>query len=441
MRVQVIDHLNLGPMPHNPEIKTAQDWARHNKGARRVSYALILGCMVTFAMGQTILFTLLGPLGRDIGLQEFQVGLITTSAGLSMALVQPWWGRRSDLLGRKVVIVFGLIAYGITTIVFTYLVQMGLWGWVAPLPLFGMLVSARVIYALTSSGIQPAASAFVADTTEGKARTQGLALVGAAAGIGTAAGPVLGASLVGVGVLVPLYTAAGLALAMGATALVFLKEPPAHVRAMPKNRLRVLDPRILPYLLITLFLLTAAAGTYQTAAFYVQDRLGTDTAGTAQLVGWAMGATAIVTILTQAVVVQWLKPSPAVLVRVGLLIGTAAFIFLTYTKAYEGLVFGYMIMGASIGLLNPGLLSAASLSVGADEQGGVAGLVGSAMSAGFIFGPALGAGLYEYGQIVPLQVNAVIMGLMLIGSLFLAFGPRHAHVDPRDHRAGPPPPI
>ena len=41
---------------------------------------------------------------------------------------------------------------------------------------------------------------------------------------------------------------------------------------------------------LTLFLLTAAAGTYQTAAFYVQDRLNTGTAGTAQLVGWAMGA-------------------------------------------------------------------------------------------------------------------------------------------------------
>jgi len=431
-------------MPHNPEIKTAQDWARENKTARRVSYALILGCMVTFAMGQTILFTLLGPLGRDIGLQEFQVGLITTFSGLAMALVQPIWGRRSDHWGRKVVIVFGLLAYGVTTVIFTFFVQVGLWGWVAPLPLFGMLVVARVIYALTSSGIQPAASAFVADTTEGHARTQGLALVGAAAGIGTAAGPVLGASLVGIGILVPLYAAAGLAFFMGVAALLFLKEPPAHVRVRPKNRLRILDPRILPYLIITLFLLTAAAGTYQTAAFYVQDRLGTDTAGTARLVGWAMGATAVVTILTQAIVVQWLKPAPAVLVRVGLLIGTAAFIFLSYTKAYEGLVFGYMIMGASIGLLNPGLLSAASLSVGADEQGGVAGLIGSAMSAGFIFGPALGAGLYEYGQIVPLQLNAVIMGAMLIGSLFLAFGPRSVPLDlrmPGAKRPAPPKPM
>ncbi len=416
-------------MPQSTEIKTAQDWARQNKTARRVSYALILGCMVTFAMGQTILFTLLGPLGREIGLQEYQVGLITTCSGLAMALIQPVWGRRSDHWGRKAVIVFGLIAYGLTTILFTYFVQIGLWGWVAPLPLFGMLVIARVLYALTSSGIQPAASAFVADTTEGRERTQGLALVGAAAGVGTAAGPVLGASLVGIGVLVPLYTAAGLALVMGTTALLFLREPPAHVRATPKNRLRVLDTRILPYLIITLFLLTAAAGTYQTAAFYVQDRLSTGTAGTAQLVGWAMGAAAIVTILTQGVVVQWLKPAPAVLVRVGLLIGTTAFIFLSYTKAYEGLVFGYMIMGVSVGLLNPGLLSAASLSVGADEQGAVAGLVGSAMSAGFIFGPALGAGLYEYGQIVPLQVNAVIMGVMLVGSLFLAFGPRSAHLE------------
>ena len=97
-----------------------------------------------------------------------------------------------------------------------------------------------------------------------------------------------------------------------------------------------------------------------------------------------------------------------------------------------------MIMGASIGLLNPGLLSAASLNVRADEQGGVAGLIGSAMSAGFIFGPALGAGLYEYGQVIPLWVNAAILGAMFVGSLFLAFGPRGHHLphgpDPRPRR-------
>jgi len=343
-------------MPQSQEIKTAQDWARHNKRARRVSTTLILACMVTFAMGQTILFTVLGPVGRDVGLQEVQVGLITTCSGLTMALIQPFWGRRSDEWGRKVVIVFGLIAYGVTTVMFALFLKVGLLGWVTALPLFAMLVLARVMYALTSSGIQPASSAFVADITEGKARTQGLALVGAAAGVGTALGPVLGASLVGFGELVPLYAAAGLAVGIGSMSLFLLKEPPAHVRTKPRNKLRILDRRILPYLIITLFFLIAAAGTYQTAAFYVQDRLATGTAATMQLVGWAMGAAAVVTIVTQGLVVQWLKPAPAVLVRVGLLIGTAAFIFLSYTKTYEGLVLGYMIMGASIGLINPGIL-------------------------------------------------------------------------------------
>ncbi len=416
------------PKSGKPEIRTAQDWAAANRTARMIAYALILGCIMTFAMGQTILFTVLGPLAREIGMQESHVGWIVTCSALAMAFVQPAWGRRSDVWGRKLVIIFGLAAYAVTTVVFTVLIQFGLWAWLAPLPLFGLLVVVRVAYALTSSGIQPAATAYIADTTTGTQRTAGVALIGAAVGIGTVGGPILGFLLVGFGVLVPLYAAAGIALAMAMVAVIFLREPPSHVRARPANRMQLLDRRVMPYLAITMVLLTITAATQQTGAFYVQDRLQLDAAATTKAFGYAMGLTAVVTIIVQGVVVQWLRPPPAVLVRVGLLLGTTAFVFLANTKAYEGLLIGYMILGASFGLLNPGLMSAASLSVGPDEQGSVAGLIGSAMSAGFIFGPILGTSLYEWMPVAPLWLNASVMALMLIASYFLYFAPRPAHL-------------
>lgn len=419
-------------MPHRgkKEIETAQDWAQANRMTRRIAYALILGCIITFAMGQTILFTVLGPLVRELGLRESSVGWIVSLSATAMALVQPLWGRQSDKWGRKVVIIFGLAAYGVTTTIFTVIIHAGLMGvaWLTPALIFGMLIAMRVLYALTSSGIQPAATAYIADTTTGTQRAAGVALIGAAVGLGSVGGPILGFALVGFGVLVPLYAAAGIAFAMALFAIPFLREPPAHVRAAPTGKLRLFDKRIAPYLLITMVLLTITAATQQTATFYVQDRLGLNPVQTMRATGIAMALTAVVTIIVQGLVVQWLKPAPAVLVRVGLLIGTVAFVFLSYTKAYEGLVIGYMILGASFGLLNPGLMSAASLSVRADEQGGVAGMIGSAMSAGFIFGPLLGTNLYLFGQVVPLAINAAAMALMLIGSFFLYFAPRPAHL-------------
>jgi len=422
-------------MPHrakNPEIKTPQDWARENKTTQRIAYALILGCVLVFAMGQTVLFVLLQPISREIGFDESWVGWIVALSAASMALIQPTWGRVSDKWGRKAVIIFGLLAYAITTALFAFILQVGLWGWVAPLPLLAMLILARLAYGLTSSGIQPAASAFVADTTTGKKRTQGLAMVGAAVGLGTVAGPLFGMVLVGFGDLVPLYAAAILALVMGLVGFRYLKEPPAHVRPTPTTRLKVSDPRILPYLIMTLLVLVVVAATQQTAAYYVQDRLNLVTvAETARLTGYAMAGTAVMAIIFQGAVVQWLKPAPAVLVRSGFLIGTTAFVFLSLTKSYEGLVIGYMILGASIGLLNPGMMSAASMSVEPEEQGGVAGWIGSAMSAGFVFGPILGTNLYNVGQVAPMKVNAAIMGVMLVGSMFLAFGPRPKSLDPQ----------
>lgn len=416
------------PKSGKSEIRTAQDWAKANRSSQAIAYVLILGCIMTFAMGQTILFTVLGPVSRVIGMPEYQVGLIVTLSALAMVIVQPSWGRLSDVWGRKIVIIFGLGAYSITTVIFTVLLQFGLSESIALLPLFGLLVIARVAYALTSSGIQPAATAYIADTTTGTQRSAGVALIGAAVGIGTVGGPILAFLLVGFGILVPLYAAAGIAMTMAVVAVVFLREPPSHVRSKPTVRMRLLDRRVMPYLAITMVLLTITAMTQQTGTFYVQDRLQLNAEATARAFGIAMGLTAIVTIIVQGVVVQWLRPAPAVLVRVGLLLGTTAFVFLANTKAYEGLVIGYMILGGSFGLLNPGLMSAASLCVGPDEQGSVAGLIGSAMSAGFVFGPILGTSLYQWMPVAPLWLNATGMALMLIASGFLYFAPRPAHL-------------
>jgi MFS transporter, DHA1 family, tetracycline resistance protein len=46
-------------------------------------------------MGQSIVFPILPPLGRRMGLSELQVGLLITTAAV-VVLVSPLWGRASD---------------------------------------------------------------------------------------------------------------------------------------------------------------------------------------------------------------------------------------------------------------------------------------------------------------------------------------------------------
>ena len=63
---------------------------------------------------------------------------------------------------------------------------------------------------MVAGGIQPAATAYMADTTDESSRAQGMALIAASGGIGTIIGPAFGALLAEITALFPMYVAAGL---------------------------------------------------------------------------------------------------------------------------------------------------------------------------------------------------------------------------------------
>ena len=62
-------------------------------------------------MGFTVLFPVLAPLGREIGLSEIQITTIIAASALTVFLTSPIWGRLSDQWGRKKVILIGLFGF------------------------------------------------------------------------------------------------------------------------------------------------------------------------------------------------------------------------------------------------------------------------------------------------------------------------------------------
>ena len=66
--------------------------------ANRALLILTIGTL-SIAMGQSLVFALLPPLGRDLGLQEMQIGSIVTFSSLIFFISSPKWGRRSDHMG------------------------------------------------------------------------------------------------------------------------------------------------------------------------------------------------------------------------------------------------------------------------------------------------------------------------------------------------------
>jgi MFS family permease len=76
----------------------------------------LLVSLVSVGMGFTVLFPVLAPLGREIGLTEIQITSIIAASGLVVFLTSPVWGRLSERWGRKRVMLVGLFGFSFGTV-------------------------------------------------------------------------------------------------------------------------------------------------------------------------------------------------------------------------------------------------------------------------------------------------------------------------------------
>ena len=77
---------------------------------------LLASGVVIFAIGQSLLFIIVAPMARSIGLTELQFGVAFSLANVSLLFAGPFWGKRSDVIGRKPVFIIGLIGSAIGTL-------------------------------------------------------------------------------------------------------------------------------------------------------------------------------------------------------------------------------------------------------------------------------------------------------------------------------------
>ena len=275
-----------------------------------------------------------------------------------------------------------------------------------------LLLLSRAIGGTFSSATLPTAQAYVADTTGRADRTAGMAMIGAAFGLGIIFGPAIGAGLATFSLLAPVYFSAGLAV-LNALFIAFrLQEPARHVRSTPPE-LGPVAMKVWPLLCVGVTLSLASVAMEQTIGFYFQDRLRLSSRGTAQAVGIALVSYGIVAVLAQGVIVRKFKWTPLRLLLRGVPCALVGFIGLILAHRLVGLTAALTLQGFGQGLAMPGVTSAASLGVSEDEQGAVAGLNGSAQALGRLLGPVAGTALYELRPEFPYAFSAILLFLVL----------------------------
>ena len=75
---------------------------------------VLLVCLVCIGLGQSMLFAILPPAARALGISPFRISTIFATSASIWVFVSPWWGRQSDVWGRRPVILIGLLGFGLS---------------------------------------------------------------------------------------------------------------------------------------------------------------------------------------------------------------------------------------------------------------------------------------------------------------------------------------
>ncbi len=375
-------------------------------------------------IGFGIIIPLLPFYALHYGASAFVVGLLSMSFSLMQFLFAPMWGRLSDVIGRRPVILIGLAGSAVSYLGFGMARSLA------------VLFIARCLAGIAGANI-PTAQAFIADSTTPENRARGMGLVGAAFGLGFIFGPALGGFLSRWSYQAPAYFAAALSFANLLAALVLLPESlPASRRGARRRRGRLevfthalARPR-LPVVLLAFFLIVMAFSSFESMfALYADSRFGFGASSIGYLFAWVGVVLSIVQGLLVGRVVRRigehrLAPAAVALLSAGL--GGVALV-----SSVPGLVLTMGIIAVGMGFQSPSMLSVISQLADPADQGGTLGVSQSLGSLARIVGPLWGGYVFDqFGRNMPFFSAAGLMMAACLVTLAAFRGYEPGHVRP-----------
>lgn len=152
---------------------------------RKPSLLIIFLSVFIDLIGFGIVLPLLPSYSEDFGATAFMIGAIGSSYSVMQFLFAPAWGRLSDRIGRRPVLLVSNLGASISYALFAIASGMsgktGLW----------LLLGSRVFAGICGANLS-VASAYIADVSPPEKRSKSMGLIGMAFGLGFIFGPVLG---------------------------------------------------------------------------------------------------------------------------------------------------------------------------------------------------------------------------------------------------------
>ncbi|MBY0547014.1 MAG: MFS transporter [Candidatus Obscuribacterales bacterium] len=367
--------------------------------------ALLLIFLTVFIdlIGFGIIIPLLPKFAVTFGASPFTVGLLVMSYSLMQFIMTPFWGRLSDRIGRRPVLLISLAASAAG-----YL----FWGFAGSLT---MLFASRIIAGIGNANIA-VAQAYIADITTPENRAKGMGLIGAAFGLGFTLGPAIGGALSPLGIHAVGFAAAAFSFVAFLFAMFALPEPENRsqaghdrFRTEPGFVGRVLSDKSLRIPLAIFFLSTFAFANMETTLVLLASSWYDFKAAD---ISWLFTFVGFVMVMVQGGYVGRAakKSGEKKLILTGSLLVAAGFALTVLLHQVWGLYVAMGVMAIGISINNPSNQSLLSKLANPAETGGVLGIGQSLSTLGRILGPIVGGLAYEHlGPECPYYLGAAVM--------------------------------
>ncbi len=345
-----------------------------------------------------------------------QVGLLMAVYSAAQFISAPFWGRLSDRVGRRPVLLGTILAAALSYI------------WLGLADTLITLFAARAMGGLMAGNISTA-FAYAADVTTRENRAKGMGMIGAAFSIGFILGPAIGGILAGADPAnadfrTPSFAAAGLSALAFVLGLVMLKESlsaeaKARIAAQSRvARMKALGDALrtpgIGILLVLSFLATFVfAGLESTFAMWSRRQFGW---GPEQN-GYLFAFIGILAATIQGGLMGRLATKFGVerLIFAGALALTIGLGWIPFVGSVPELVAAMTVAALGFSVTTPALNTAISVRGESDIQGGLMGVTRSATTLSRMTGPAIAGAAFGFiGLHSPYYAGAAIMLIVAV---------------------------
>lgn len=357
-------------------------------------------------LGFGIVIPLLPFVASSTGADGLMVTALMASYSLMQFLMAPVWGRLSDRIGRRPVLLLSIGGSVVGLVLFAFSSS------------YISLLLARVVHGAANGNIA-VAQAYVADVTPPAERARGMGILGAAFGLGFVFGPAAGGLLGAHGLMVAGLAAAGLALANLALAWLLLPESrdPAAAHDPTRRPWRLLDVAALrkaartgnvgAYVLVGFLVTVGFSAMESTFALWSHARLGWDEMENGLLFTYL----GVLIVLVQGGLIRPLRKrfGERPLALAGLLGLALGLGLLPFVGGLGLLLVATGILAVANGILQPNLSALVSMEGPPQERGSILGTYQGVGALGRVVGPLLAGAAFTYAGIaVPFVVGAVL---------------------------------